>query len=114
MSVISVLSSVQMSHLMKKIIPSVLAAEVLNEIGILGSEFLKLGVENITDTGLDMILVPAGSSPIAGRRFTHTLLNEVLVKNLPNDGLAHDDSSRVSDPATHTHTLLCQTYMQVR
>jgi len=56
----------------------VLASEVLDVLGVLGSQASELVVEVVADTG--------------------SLLNQLLVQDLLDDSLAHDDTGRVADP----------------
>jgi hypothetical protein len=56
----------------------VLSSEVLDVLGILSSEVLKLGIQLATDAS--------------------SLLNQLLVKDLLDDSLAHDDTGWVTNP----------------
>lgn len=57
-----------------------LTTEVLNVLGVLGGKALNLGIELVTDAS--------------------GLLDQVLVKDLLDDGTGHDDTGRVTDPAS--------------
>lgn len=56
----------------------ILSTEVLDVVGVLGSETGELSVQLSADAS--------------------SLLNQLLVKDLLNDSLAHDDTGRVTDP----------------
>lgn len=57
----------------------VLATKVGNVVRVLGGQTLKLSIEESTDAS--------------------GLLDELVVEDLLNDSLAHDDTGRVTDPA---------------
>ncbi|CAG9941021.1 unnamed protein product [Clonostachys rosea f. rosea IK726] len=59
-------------------VPLALASQVLDVLGVLGSELLELGVEDLANAG--------------------GLLDEFLVEDLTNNSAAHDDTGWVADP----------------
>lgn len=76
------------------ILPLALAAEVLDVVGVLGGKLLKLRVEGTSDTSLIVV----SKVHYRSSRRTYALLNQVVLQDLLDDGLAHNHTGWVTNP----------------
>lgn len=79
------------------------AAEVAYELGVFRGEALEFVVESDTDAGLEVYQLSWLFTWSSGRVFgAYALVDEVLGEDLLDDGLAHEDTGWVTDPANRS------------